>query len=107
MVSYPVFLQFPLVYLLCLFIEKRNGIDSIQISDENELIEGKQNRFKIADADIIVFDEEEKPLLVIGPEITTSPKTFGRSISIYIIARNVKFINMCSVVEIELKKSGG
>lgn len=80
-------------YFQHIFIEKRDGSGYIQIFDENELIEGKQNRFKIAYADMIVFDEKEKPLLVIEPETSPSPKTFGRSIPIYTIAQKVKIGN--------------
>jgi len=39
---------------------------------------------------MLVLDEEEKPLLVIEPETSASPKTFGRSIPIYAIAKKVR-----------------
>jgi hypothetical protein len=67
-------------YFKDIFIEKRNGIGYIQIFDEHELVKGKRNRFKIAYADMMVLDEEEKPFLVIEAEMSSSPKTFGRSI---------------------------
>jgi len=73
-------------------IEKRHGVGLIQIFDEEELIKNEQKRFKIANADMLVLDEKEKPLLVIEPETDASPKTFGRSIPIYTIARKVKIV---------------
>ena len=77
-------------YFQHIFIEKRNDTGEIQVFDETELIKGEQNRFKIAKADMIVLDGEEKPLLVIEPETSSSPKTFGRSIPIYTIAQKVR-----------------
>ena len=77
-------------YFKYIFIEKKPGIGLIQIFDETELIKGKQNRFKIANLDILVLDDEEKPLLIIEPETGSSPKTFGRSILIYTIAKKIK-----------------
>ena len=80
-------------YFRHIFIEKRNGTNYIQIFDEKKLIENEQNRFKIANADMLVLDEKEKPLLIIEPETSASPKTFGRSIPIYTIAQKVKIKN--------------
>lgn len=80
-------------YFHHIFIEKRNGTNYIQIFDENKLIKGKQERFKIAFADMMVLNEEKKPLIVIEPETDSSPKTFGRTIPIYTIAQKVKIEN--------------
>lgn len=77
-------------YFQHIFIEKKHGTGLIQIFDETELIKGEQNRFKIANLDILVLDDEEKPLLIIEPETSPSPKTFGRSIPIYTIAQKIK-----------------
>jgi len=73
-----------------IFVEKRRGTGLIQIFDESELVKGKQSRYKVANSDMLVLDEEEKPLLVIEPETSASPKTFGRSIPIYTIAKKVR-----------------
>jgi len=86
-------------YFQHIFIEKRNDVDYIQIFDENKLIKGKQKRFKIAHADVMVLDEKEKPLLVIEPETSPTPKTFGRSIPIYTIAQKVKIKNKEYTIE--------
>ena len=77
-------------YFQYIFIERKDGVSEIQIFDEKELIKKKQNRFKIAYADMLVLDDKEKPLLVIEPETSASPKTFGRSITIYTIAQKVR-----------------
>jgi hypothetical protein len=71
-----------------IFIEGR-CVGYIQIFDKSELKNGEMNRFKIARSDIMVFDDEGKPLLVVEPETSSSPKTFGRSIPIYTIAKRV------------------
>jgi len=73
-----------------IFIEKRRGTGLIRVFDESKLIQGKQSRYKVANADMLVLDEKERPLLVIEPETSASPKTFGRSIPIYAIAKKVR-----------------
>jgi len=82
-----------------LLIEDENAIGKIQIFDEKVLRERKQNRFKIAEADIMVLDDKENPFLVIEPETSSSPKTFGRSIPVYAVAQSVKVGNKKYLIE--------
>lgn len=72
-----------------LLIEKQNGVGLIQVFSEEEMIEGNRNRFKIAFSDMLLLDDNNKPFLVIEPESSSSPKTFGRSIPIYSIAKKI------------------
>ena len=82
-----------------LFIEKQDGVGLIQVFSENDMNEGDRNKFKIAYSDILLLDENDKPLLIIEPETSSSPKTFGRSIPVYSIAKQIKVKNKSYQVE--------
>ena len=72
-----------------LLIEKQNGVGLIQVFSEAEMNEGDKNKFKIAFSDMLLLDDDRKPFLVIEPETSASPKTYGRSIPIYTIAKKI------------------
>ncbi|MFC2165626.1 WGR domain-containing protein [Acidobacteriota bacterium] len=72
-----------------LLVNKQNGVGLIQVFSESGTIKGELNKFKIAYADMLLLDEEENPLLVIEPESSSSPKTFGRSIPVFAIAKEI------------------
>ncbi len=72
-----------------LLIEKQNGIGLIQVFSKEKMTEGEKNKFKIAFADILLLDDNRQPFIVIEPETSASPKTFGRSIPIYTIAKQI------------------
>ncbi len=71
-------------------IEKQDGVGLLQIFDEENMVPREENKFKVANADIVVFDDNKTPFLIIEPETSGSPKTFGKSISIYTIAKMVR-----------------
>lgn len=81
---------FPLRNKLKLFIEKQDEVGLIQVFSDVEMNDGERNKFKIAYSDILLLDENDKPLLIIEPETSSSPKTFGRSIPVYSIAKQIK-----------------
>jgi hypothetical protein len=72
-----------------LLIEKQNGIGLIQVFSEEKMTEGERNKFKIAFSDMLLLDDNRQPFIVIEPETSTSPKTFGRSIPVYTIAKQI------------------
>ena len=72
-----------------LLIEKQNGIGLIQVFSEEDMTEGEKNKFKIAFADMLLLDDNRQPFLVIEPETSSSPKTYGRSIPVYTIAKQI------------------
>ena len=72
-----------------LLIEKQNGIGFIQVFSEEEMAEGEKNKFKIAFSDMLLLDDNHQPFLVIEPETSASPKTYGRSIPVYAIAKQI------------------
>lgn len=72
-----------------LLIEKQNGIGLIQVFSEEKMTEGEKNKFKIAFSDMLLLDDNYKPFLVIEPETSSSPKTYGRSIPVYMIAKQI------------------
>lgn len=72
-----------------LLIEKHDGVGLIQVFSEENLIEGERNKFKIALSDMLLLDDNRQPFLVIEPETSASPKTYGRSIPVYTIAKNI------------------
>ncbi len=71
-----------------LLIEKQGGVGLIQVFSEENLTEGEKNKFKVAHSDILLLDKGQ-PFIVIEPETSSSPKTFGRSIPVYTIARQI------------------
>lgn len=72
-----------------LLIEKQNGVGLIQVFSEEEMHKGDRNKYKIAFSDMLLLDDNDKPFLVIEPETSASPKTYGRSIPIYTIAKKI------------------
>lgn len=72
-----------------LLIEKQNGIGLIQVFSEEKMTEGERNKFKIAFSDMLLLDDNHQPFLLIEPETSASPKTYGRSIPVYTIAKNI------------------
>lgn len=72
-----------------LLIEKQNGIGLIQVFSEEKMTEGERNKFKIAFSDMLLLDDNRQPFIVIEPETSISPKTFGRSIPVYTIAKQI------------------
>ena len=72
-----------------LLIEKQNGIGLIQVFSEEEMTEGEKNKFKVPFSDMLLLDDNRQPFIVIEPETSTSPKTFGRSIPVYTIAKQI------------------
>jgi len=72
-----------------LLIEKQDGVGLIQVFSEENMTDGEKNKFKIAFSDILLLDDNHKPFLVIEPETSASPKTYGRSIPVYTIAKNI------------------
>lgn len=72
-----------------LLIEKQNGIGLIQVFSEEKMTEGEKNTFKIALSDMLLLDDNHQPFIVIEPETSSSPKTFGRSIPVYAIAKQI------------------
>lgn len=72
-----------------LLIEKHNGIGLIQVFSEEKMNEGEKNKFKIAFSDMLLLDDNRQPFLVIEPETSSSPKTYGRSIPVYTIAKQI------------------
>ncbi len=71
-----------------LLIEKQSGVGLIQVFSEEKMTEGEKNKFKIALSDMLLLDKGQ-PFIVIEPETSTSPKTFGRSIPVYAVARQI------------------
>ncbi|MCK4830946.1 hypothetical protein KA005_85340 [bacterium] len=72
-----------------LLIEKHDGVGLIQVFSEEKMTEGEKNKFKIAFSDMLILDGKSQPFIVIEPETSTSPKTFGRSIPVYTIAKQI------------------
>ena len=72
-----------------LLIEKQNGVGLIQVFSEEDMTEGEKNKFKIAFSDMLLLDDNRQPFIVIEPETSASPKTFGSSIPIYTIAKQI------------------
>ena len=44
----------------------------------------------LAHADMALFDENDQPIMIIEPETASSPKTFGRSITVYSMASEIQ-----------------
>jgi len=74
-----------------LYVEKKDGVGLIQVFKGNDLTIAEYS-YRIAFADILLLDDKDKgnPLMVIEPETSFSPKTFGRSIFAYTIANEIK-----------------
>ena len=72
-----------------LYIEKQDGIGLIQIFKDHHSTIARVS-YRISFADILLLDEKGNPLMVIEPETSFSPKTFGRSIFVYTIAEEIK-----------------
>jgi hypothetical protein len=72
-----------------LLIEKQDGVGLIQVFSEEEMVEGERNKFRIALSDMLLLDNKKQPFIVIEPETSSSPKTFGRSIPVYAVARKI------------------
>ena len=61
----------------------------IQVFKEVDPPAGELSRHRLAAADMVVLDEKDDPLLIVEVETGASPKTFGRSIPPYMLARDV------------------
>jgi len=72
-----------------LLIEKQGGVGLIQVFSEEKMTEGEKNKFKIALSDMLLLDDNLHPFIIIEPETSSSPKTFGRSIPVYAVAREI------------------
>lgn len=72
-----------------LLIEKQGGVGLIQVFSEENMSEGERNKFKVAYADMLLLDGKGQPFIVIEPEASSSPKTFGRSIPVYAVAKQI------------------
>ncbi|MDH4218484.1 MAG: hypothetical protein OEW69_08680 [Nitrospirota bacterium] len=72
-----------------LLIEKQDGVGLIQVFSEEDMTEGERNKYKIAFSDMLLLDDNRQPFIVIEPETSASPKTFGRSIPVYTIAKQI------------------
>ncbi|HEC82256.1 MAG TPA: hypothetical protein ENI53_00015 [Thermoplasmatales archaeon] len=73
-----------------IYVENEKNTGKIQVFNIRELPEKGKNQYKIAEADILVYDKEKKLFLIIEPETNSSPKTFGRSLNVYTIAESIK-----------------
>jgi hypothetical protein len=78
---------FPLAHNLRI---EKEGIGLIKVFSEYsaDLARGVH---EIAHADMVLLDENKEPILIIEPETSSSPKTFGRSIPVYSMAGEIRF----------------
>ena len=72
------------------YVESEENTGKIQVFGVQELPERGKRQYKIAEADVAVCDKNKKPFLIIEPEMASSPKTFGRSLAVYTIAKLIK-----------------
>ena len=70
-------------------LKKKDDVGLIQFFKDSDLTIDRYS-YRISFADILLLDEKGNPLMVIEPETSFSPKTFGRSIFVYTIAEEIK-----------------
>lgn len=72
-----------------LYIEKEKiGLIKVFSEYATDVAEGE---YEVAYADMVLLDENKEPILIIEPETSSSPKTFGRSIPVYAMAGEIRF----------------